>query len=358
MAGVVIEGLTKKYGDQTVIQDLNLEIKDGLFTVLVGPSGCGKTTILRMIAGIEPITAGRIRIDGKEMSHVPPGKRGLAMVHQNYAIYPTMTVRGNIEFGLKNNKVPKPERERLIAEVCQIVGLTPYLNRKPSQLSGGQRQRVALARAMVKKPNIFLMDEPLSNLDAKLRAQMRVELKELHRRLGTTFIYVTHDQVEAMSMADEIVLVENGQIRQVAPPEEMYASPAHIFSAQFIGTPPMNIIALPDNGWSLGVRPSKVRLSAAREEAAVSGPAVMQNREMLGNETHYQIEAPGLGTMMVTSSEPPLSAGMTPLYLAVDEEDLYLFDETGARVPPDADNYANTIASIVRSLHEKIEQES
>ena len=354
MAGVVIKNLTKKFGEQAVIENLDLEIQDGLFTVLVGPSGCGKTTILRMIAGIEPVTAGKIYIDGEEMVHVPPGKRGIAMVHQNYAIYPTMTVKGNIEFGLKNNKVPKADRERLISEVCEIVGLTPYLNRMPSQLSGGQRQRVALARAMVKKPKIFLMDEPLSNLDAKLRAQMRVELKELHRNLGTTFIYVTHDQVEAMSMADNIVLMESGKIRQIASPEEMYLNPAHIFSAQFIGTPPMNIVPVGERGWSLGVRPSKVYISDKPGEGEIVTPITVLNREMLGDDTHYQIKSDSLGLLMVTSTGVPLPEGIEPLYASIKKKHLYLFDEDGNRVFPDNPSFDEELASVLRLLNEKV----
>ena len=248
MAGVVIKNLTKKFGEQAVIENLDLEIQDGLFTVLVGPSGCGKTTILRMIAGIEPVTAGKIYIDGEEMVHVPPGKRGIAMVHQNYAIYPTMTVKGNIEFGLKNNKVPKADRERLISEVCEIVGLTPYLNRMPSQLSGGQRQRVALGRAIVKNSKVFLMDEPLSNLDAKLRVSMRTEISKLHRQIGATTIYVTHDQVEAMTMADRIVIMKDGVIQQVGKPMELYDHPVNQFVAGFIGSPQMNFFDVTVSG--------------------------------------------------------------------------------------------------------------
>ena len=207
MGEIVFKNICKSFGETKVIENLDLTIKDGEFTVLVGASGCGKTTLLRMIAGIGPHTSGELFIDGEEVSDVPPGKRGIAMVFQNYAIYPTMTVYGNIEFGLKNRKVPKAERQRLIKEVAETVGLTPYLQRKPSELSGGQRQRVALARAMVKNPQVFLLDEPLSNLDAKLRVSMRTELIELHHRLKTTFVYVTHDQVEAMSMAGNFILV-------------------------------------------------------------------------------------------------------------------------------------------------------
>ena len=215
----------------TVISNLNLTIRDGSFTVLVGASGCGKTTLLRMIAGIGPATSGRIYLDGKDITNVPPARRGIAMVFQNYAIYPTMTVRENIEFGLKNNKVPKAEREKLIQEFSNVVGLAEYLDRKPGTLSGGQRQRIALARAMVKKPAVFLMDEPLSNLDAKLRVAMRSELIELHNRLKTTYTYIYYDQTEAMSMADVIVLMDHGKIMQEASPLEIYNDPENVFTA-------------------------------------------------------------------------------------------------------------------------------
>ena len=219
MAEIKFNQVTKAFGNNVVIKDLDLTIPDGKFTVLVGASGCGKTTLLRMIAGIGPATSGQVLMDGQDITDLDPAKRDIAMVFQNYAIYPTMTVRENIEFGLKNKKVPKEEREALIKEYAAIVGLTDYLDRKPGTLSGGQRQRIALARAMVKKPKVFLMDEPLSNLDAKLRVQMRTELIELHNRLKTTFVYVTHDQVEAMAMGDMIVLMDKGQIMQEAAPE-------------------------------------------------------------------------------------------------------------------------------------------
>ena len=237
MGAIRLVNLRKDYGKENVIPDLNLDIVDGSFTVLVGPSGCGKSTTLRMIAGLEKPTSGQILIDGVDVANMAPGKRDLAMVFQNYALYPTMTVRKNIEFGLINKKVPKEKRDSLIADVSEIVGLTPYLDRKPANLSGGQRQRVALARAMVKEPKVFLMDEPLSNLDAKLRASMRVELIELHKRLKTTFIYVTHDQTEAMSMGDVIVLMNKGIIMQQSSPKNMYHNPDNTFAAQFIGTP-------------------------------------------------------------------------------------------------------------------------
>ena len=301
MAEIVFEHVGKSFGDTKVIENLNLTIEDGKFTVLVGSSGCGKTTLLRMIAGIGPATYGRILMDGKDITHQPPEKRDIAMVFQNYAIYPTMSVRENIEFGLKNKKGPKPERDRRIAEYAEIVGMTPYLDRKPSDLSGGQRQRIALARAMLKKPSVFLMDEPLSNLDAKLRAAMRVELIELQRRLGTTFVYVTHDQIEAMSMADTIVLMEKGEIQQIGSPEEIYHEPANIFSAQFIGTPPMNIMDLGD-GIRYGVRPESLRMSAERMEGmAMYRKGHVVTREMLGAELQYKVRLSDGSTIMVKS---------------------------------------------------------
>ena len=264
MAAIEFINVTKQFDKTTVIEGLNLKIEDGKFTVLVGPSGCGKTTLLRMIAGIGPQSSGKVLIDGKDMTDIAPGKRQVAMVFQNYAIYPTMTVRENIEFGLKNNNVGKAERNQLIAEICAVVGLEEFLDRKPSTLSGGQRQRVALARAMVKKPKVFLMDEPLSNLDAKLRVQMRVELIELHKTLGTTFVYVTHDQVEAMSMADTIVLMNKGLIQQEAAPEVIYHDPNNLFTSQFIGTPPMNILNYDKEGIRFGFRPERIVMSTGQ----------------------------------------------------------------------------------------------
>ena len=243
MANIILKDIKKSYSNKTtVIENLNLEIEDGSFTVLVGPSGCGKSTTLRMVAGLEDITSGELYIGDENVTKVEANKRGISMVFQNYALYPHMSVRENIEFGLKNNKVKKEERNRLISEVSSIVGLDEYLNRKPSDLSGGQRQRVALARAMVKTPKVFLMDEPLSNLDAKLRNQMRSELIQLHKRLKSTFVYVTHDQVEAMSMADKIVIMNKGKIMQQDSPKEIYKNPKNVFVAQFIGNPAMNII--------------------------------------------------------------------------------------------------------------------
>ena len=283
MGAIQLRNVKKKFGSDVVIENLNLDIADGSFTVLVGPSGCGKSTTLRMITGLDEPTSGDIYIDGHKINDLTPGKRDIAMVFQNYALYPTMTVRENIEFGLENKKVPKEERKKRVSEICEIVGLTEYLDRKPATLSGGQRQRVALARAMVKQPKVFLMDEPLSNLDAKLRGQMRVELIGLHKKLGTTFVYVTHDQVEAMSMADDIVLMKDGYIVQQSNPRELYNNPNCIYAAQFIGTPQMNVIGgvLPD-GMQLGFRPEKMYLLGTEEEHIMI-PAQVVTKEMLGS---------------------------------------------------------------------------
>ena len=333
MAEIVFDKVGKAFGDTKVIENLDLTIEDGKFTVLVGSSGCGKTTLLRMIAGIGPATSGHIYMDGKDITHQPPEKRDIAMVFQNYAIYPTMSVRENIEFGLKNKKVPKEERDRRIAEYAEIVGMTPYLDRKPSDLSGGQRQRIALARAMVKKPSVFLMDEPLSNLDAKLRAAMRVELIELQRRLGTTFVYVTHDQIEAMSMADTIVLMEKGQIQQIGSPEEIYHDPANIFSAQFIGTPPMNIMELGD-GIRFGVRPESMRMSLERMDGmAMYRKGHVVTREMLGAELQYKVRLSDGRTIMVRSeNERDDVQEDTDVWVMAPARHMHFFDTDGKRL--------------------------
>ena len=331
MAEIIFENVGKSFGDTKVIENLNLTIEDGKFTVLVGSSGCGKTTLLRMIAGIGPATYGRILMDGKDITHQPPEKRDIAMVFQNYAIYPTMSVRENIEFGLKNKKVPKPERDRRIAEYAEIVGMTPYLDRKPSDLSGGQRQRIALARAMVKKPSVFLMDEPLSNLDAKLRAAMRVELIELQRRLGTTFVYVTHDQIEAMSMADTIVLMEKGEIQQIGSPEQIYHEPANIFSAQFIGTPPMNIMELGD-GIRYGVRPESLVMEPERVDGmALYRKGHIVTREMLGAELQFKIRLSDGMTIMARSNREDLPED-SDIWVMAKPRHIHFFGADGKRL--------------------------
>jgi multiple sugar transport system ATP-binding protein len=243
VAGIVLEGVTKLFASDVVaVDDLSLEIGDGEFMVLVGPSGCGKSTILRILAGLEEVTAGEVYIDGRQVTDLPPKQRDVAMVFQNYALYPHMSVEQNLGFGLKLRKTPKTEIKRRVAEAAKILGLEPLLARKPVALSGGQRQRVAMGRAMVREPKAFLMDEPLSNLDAKLRVQMRAQLAKLHDTLKTTTVYVTHDQVEAMTLGERVAVMRDGVLQQVDTPQNLYGNPANLFVAAFIGSPPMNLV--------------------------------------------------------------------------------------------------------------------
>ncbi|WP_223066323.1 ABC transporter ATP-binding protein [Paenibacillus caui] len=340
MAKIELKNIGKKFKDEEVIKNLNLTIEDGSFTVLVGPSGCGKSTTLRMIAGLDKQTSGDILIGGRSVNHIAPGLRDVAMVFQNYALYPTMTVRENIEFGLKNRKVPKQERDTLIHDISEIVGLTSYLNKKPQMLSGGQRQRVALARAMVKQPKVFILDEPLSNLDAKLRNQMRTELIQLHRRLGTTFVYVTHDQVEAMSMGDVIVVMNQGVIQQAASPAKLYGDPENLFTAQFIGTPAMNIlnfsevqglhIPAAERIGYLGFRPEHVLMKQDlhREGFTLDGEIV--TRESLGAETIYQIKSKA-GVFFVKTFLEPMEMN-SQIKVTIPYEQLYYFAPDGQRI--------------------------
>ncbi|MCI5957514.1 MAG: ABC transporter ATP-binding protein [Clostridiales bacterium] len=330
MAEIRFEDITKKFGDKVILDRLNLTIEDGSFTVMIGPSGCGKTTLLRIIAGIGPQTSGKVYLDGEDISGLPPAKRNVAMVFQNYAIYPTMTVKENIEFGLKNNKVPKEERERLVREISEIVGIGDMLDRKPSTLSGGQRQRIALARAMVKKPKVFLMDEPLSNLDAKLRVSMRTELIELHNRLQTTFVYVTHDQTEAMSMGTKIILMNKGVIQQEASPSEIYHDPDNLFTAQFIGSPQMNVIRFQEGGACYGFRPEKVHLRSEGGQFFYTRKGTIVTKEMLGSETIYQIRYEG-NSVMAKSLEDTFEQG-SEVYIGVKKENILLFDENERRI--------------------------
>src|SRR5881392_3683498 len=240
MAQVLMKDLNKKYDEVHAVKDVNLHVRDKEFVVLVGPSGCGKSTTLRMVAGLEEITAGEIAIGDRVVNDLPPKDRDIAMVFQNYALYPHMSVYDNMAFGVKMRKFPKPEIQKRVKEAAEILGIQNLLKRKPRQLSGGQRQRVALGRAIVRHPRVFLFDEPLSNLDAKLRVQMRVELKKLHTRLNTTAIYVTHDQVEAMTLGDRVVVMRDGLVQQVGEPLELYNTPANRFVAGFLGSPAMN----------------------------------------------------------------------------------------------------------------------
>ncbi|MBA4531711.1 ATP-binding cassette domain-containing protein [Brevibacillus halotolerans] len=346
MAEVVLKQVVKSYQHQQVVKGMDLVIPEGSFTVLVGPSGCGKSTTLRMIAGLERVTKGEIWIGKQKVNDVPPGKRDLAMVFQNYALYPTMTVFDNIGFGVRNRGISKKECKRLVEEIAEIVGLQDYLHRKPAQLSGGQRQRVALARAMVKKPKVFLMDEPLSNLDAKLRNQMRVELTSLHKQLGTTFIYVTHDQVEAMTMGDQIVVMNEGEIKQVASPIKLYHEPENLFVAQFIGSPSMNICQQKDHaGLLVGFRPEKVMIKP--EQGLVQHEHMPQSsgsdfssrgriisREILGSDVLYYVQTDSDQIVVKKEADQLLSSG-ADVIVSVPPEHLYLFDPaTGMRKNP------------------------
>ncbi|MGI6691922.1 MAG: ABC transporter ATP-binding protein [Christensenellales bacterium] len=347
MAGIELKNIYKAFGKNVIIEDLNLTIQDGKFTVLVGPSGCGKTTLLRIIAGIGEATSGRVLMDGVEITDLEPGKRNVAMVFQNYAIYPTMSVRENIEFGLKNKKVPAADREKLVMDVTHSVGLTEYLDRKPSTLSGGQRQRVALARAMVKNPKVFLMDEPLSNLDAKLRTAMRIELIELHEKLKTTFIYVTHDQVEAMSMADIIVLMDKGKILQEGTPSEIYNDPKSVFIAQFIGSPAMNIIEARD-GIQVGYRPERITLSTGAAQNII-GKGVVFTREMLGHETVYKVQMAEDAVMVRTTDDSFLIGDNVNVSVA--PQHIYFFGPDGNRIREDDQQRFALVKSIVGEMY-------
>ena len=251
MGSIKIQQLTKSFGDTEVLKGIDLDIKDGEFLILVGPSGCGKSTLMNSIAGLEDVSSGDILIDGNNVTDLSPKERDIAMVFQSYALYPTMSVSRNISFGLEMRKVPKVEIEKTVADVSQLLQIEHLLDRKPSALSGGQRQRVAMGRALARNPRVFLFDEPLSNLDAKLRVEMRSEIKKLHKRLGTTIVYVTHDQVEAMTLADRIAVMKDGQVQQFGTPYEIYNNPANRFVADFMGSPPMNFIecVVLDGNW-------------------------------------------------------------------------------------------------------------
>ncbi|MGZ3652024.1 MAG: ABC transporter ATP-binding protein [Bdellovibrionota bacterium] len=283
MAEIQLKRLAKRYGNMQVVHEIDLEISAGEFVVLVGPSGCGKSTTLRMIAGLEEITSGDLLFGTKRMNNVRPKDRDIAMVFQNYALYPHMTVRENLSFGLKLRRTPPDQIAARVAEVAAILELGSMLDRKPGQLSGGQRQRVAMGRAIARKPKVYLFDEPLSNLDAKLRNQMRAEIKKLHMMMKTTVVYVTHDQVEAMTLADRIVVMKDGRIQQVGTPMEIYSRPANAFVASFIGSPPMNFVEL--GGKQVGMRPEHLRLSSGSLKNAQKYGAKVELVEPLGGET-------------------------------------------------------------------------
>jgi multiple sugar transport system ATP-binding protein len=354
MAGVTLKGVSKSFGKTRVIENLDLDIQDQEFMVLVGPSGCGKSTALRMIAGLEEVSAGQVLIGGKVVNDLPPKDRDIAMVFQSYALYPHMTVRQNMAFGLRIRKLPPDEIETLVTEAARVLDIQHLLDRRPRELSGGQRQRVAVGRAIVRKPAVFLFDEPLSNLDAKLRVQMRAEIARLQRSLGTTTVYVTHDQVEAMTMGTRIAVLNDGALQQVGTPLEVYERPMNVFVAQFIGTPPMNFLRgtigasgatlegpalrLPTPAaWRaaaarkagapvvIGIRPEKVALLNGVPPGHDPVTAVVEVVELLGSEAvfHGRVGDDVL-VAKIESHRAPAVGARVPLRL--DLESLHLFD--------------------------------
>jgi multiple sugar transport system ATP-binding protein len=354
MAGVSVRGLRKSYDAMEVIHGIDLDVDDGAFVVLVGPSGCGKSTLLRMIAGLEEVTAGEIRIGERRVNHLAPSERDIAMVFQSYALYPHKTVAANMGFALKLRGMDRAEIRRRVEQAAGILGLTPYLDRYPRALSGGQRQRVAMGRAIVRDPQVFLFDEPLSNLDAQLRVQMRTEIRELQQRLGVTTVYVTHDQIEAMTMADKIAVLNGGRLEQFGAPLELYDNPRNAFVARFIGSPSMNLIPaqvrgrengavtlaigdetirlpappmLADGGSvTLGVRPEHVALGAE------GLPADVRVVEPTGSETFVVLRMGGREITTLLRDRRPVRAGETTR-LSLDPAHLHYFDaETGDRI--------------------------
>ena len=348
MADVTLENVRKVYaGSVEAVRSVSLDIDDGSFCVLVGPSGCGKSTLLRMIAGLETITSGVVRIGARVVNAIEPSERDIAMVFQNYALYPHMNVYQNMAYGLKNRGTPKAEIEARVKEAARILAIEPFMARKPRELSGGQRQRVAMGRAIVRKPQVFLFDEPLSNLDAKLRVQMRVEIKRLQRALGVTSVYVTHDQVEAMTLSDKLVVMSGGQIEQVGSPADVYRRPETRFVATFIGSPPMNIMEgivegdglvlvagsllpvtdmapglKPDSRVHVGIRPEDVRVSADGETAFRIDVDFI---EELGATQLFHGKVAG-SEFVVQASTGQLPADTRKLTLAVDPANVHLFD--------------------------------
>ncbi len=348
MSNIEIRNVTKAYGSMTVLRDINLDVGDGEFVVLVGPSGCGKSTLLRMIAGLEVITDGDLLIGGRRMNEVPPRDRDIAMVFQSYALYPHMTVARNMGFPMEIARKPKAERAGPVGKAAEVLGLGALLDRLPRALSGGQRQRVAMGRALVREPQVFLFDEPLSNLDAALRVEMRLEIARLHRKLATTTVYVTHDQIEAMTLADRIVVMNGGVIQQVGMPMELYDRPANRFVAGFIGSPTMNVLEgtpvegglrlgegtvwpAPKGTTALGIRPEHLSLSATDIPGL---KCELQVIERLGVDTNLFCDAPGIGQILArVHGNLTLQRGET-MVLSADPARLHPFDSDGRRCAP------------------------
>ena len=333
MGRIQLNQVQKKFGDVEVIPPLDLEIDEGEFVVFVGPSGCGKSTLLRLIAGLEDTTSGIISIDGKDATDLPPAKRGLAMVFQSYALYPHMSVRKNIAFPLRMAKLDKAKQNEKIEAAAKALNLTDYLDRKPGQLSGGQRQRVAIGRAIVREPEAFLFDEPLSNLDAALRVGMRLEIMELHKKLSTTMVYVTHDQVEAMTMADKIVVLQNGVIEQIGSPLDLYSTPQNKFVAGFIGSPKMNLIqgseAEKQNAATIGIRPE--HLTVSKTDGLWKGRVGVA--EHLGSDTFMHIHDTGLLDVMTARITGNIQVQQDEIiYITPALDQLHRFDSQGVRL--------------------------
>jgi sn-glycerol 3-phosphate transport system ATP-binding protein len=343
MAAIELVDIVKRYGPVPAVKGISLSVADGEMIVLVGPSGCGKSTLLRMVAGLETITSGQLRIAGKDVSTVEPADRDIAMVFQNYALYPHMTVRQNLEYGLKNRGFARADIAQRVSEAAVILEIEPYLDRRPRQLSGGQRQRVAMGRAIVRNPAAFLFDEPLSNLDAKLRVQMRVEIRKLQKRLGTTSLYVTHDQLEAMTLADRLVVMNGGVIEQIGSPIEVYERPESLFVAGFIGSPPMNLIdlarfttapawpVLPARTGIVGIRPDTLSLSAQSPDA-LEFRGVIELIEPIGGESHLHMRLDGSDQTMVAAlpGRSPLAEGEVATWY-VSPKSIHCFDKSTGR---------------------------
>jgi multiple sugar transport system ATP-binding protein len=329
MGSLTLQKVEKSFGATKVLHGIDLEVSDGEFVIFVGPSGCGKSTLLRIIAGLEDSTGGAVLIDGARVDAVPPANRGIAMVFQTYALYPHMTVKGNMSAGLKQGGMPNEQVEARVAEASRMLSLGDYLGRRPAELSGGQRQRVAIGRAVVREPKLFLFDEPLSNLDAALRVNTRLEIARLHRELKATMIYVTHDQVEAMTLADKIVVMNAGRIEQIGSPMELYNTPANLFVAGFIGSPQMNFMDAAALGMSgartIGVRPEHLTLSP--ESGQWKGKVV--HIEHLGADTNVYLETETAGTITARLFGEVRYAPDAILWASAEPKFIYRFDEAG-----------------------------
>ncbi|HWN14325.1 MAG TPA: ABC transporter ATP-binding protein [Candidatus Dormibacteraeota bacterium] len=329
MSAISVEHLSRWWGTTRAVDDVSFEAAAGRMLVLLGPSGCGKSTTLRLIAGLEAATAGRVAIGGVDVTHRPPAERRVSMVFQSYALFPHLSVAENIVFGLRVRRVSAAERRERLARVADLLGLTALLERRPSQLSGGQQQRVALGRALIAEAPVCLMDEPLSNLDAQLRLEMRREIRGLQQSLGITMVYVTHDQTEAMTMADQVILLREGRVEQDAPPEALYARPSTAFAARFIGTPPMNVLALDDRRRLLGIRPEDIRVLGAKEPGAVE--ALVRSIEYLGADSILMC-AIGRQALAVRAPGRVALAPGARVHVAWAPEAAHVFDaETGRR---------------------------